>query len=58
MPRLQKAQVLAVYDPDGRYGELCLETADDRRRVVDAGHSSIASRTEAIEALLALAATK
>jgi|GEM_PF-2354485 hypothetical protein len=41
MPRLQKAQVLAVYDPDCRYGELCLGMADDKRLVVDASPSSI-----------------
>ncbi|WP_052314681.1 hypothetical protein [Desulfobacter postgatei] len=54
MPRLQKAQVLAVYDPDCRYGELCLGMADDKRRVVDAGPSSITSRAAAIEGLSAL----
>ena len=54
IPRLQKAQVMAVYDPDCRYVELCLEMADDKRRVVDAGPSSITSRAAAIEGLSAL----
>jgi len=54
VPRLQKKQMLAVYDPNGRYRNLCLEMVDDNRVVVDASESSITSRAQAIEALSAL----
>ena len=53
-PRLQHKQVLVVYDPEARYRDLCLEMATEKRVVVDASESSITSRAEAIEALLAL----
>ena len=52
--RLQKKQVLAVYDPECRYRDLCLEMAEEKRIVVDASESSITSRAQAIEALTAL----
>ena len=54
LPRLQKKQVLVVYDPECRYRELCLEMAAEKQVVVDASESSIISRAEAIEALSAL----
>ena len=53
-PRLQKKQVLVVYDPDNHYRELCLEMATDKLLVVDASESSILSREQAIKALQAL----
>ena len=53
-PRLQKKQVLAVYDPDNRYRDLCQEMAGEKRVVVDTSKSSITSRAEAIEAFSAL----
>jgi len=54
VPRLQKKQVLVVYDPDFRYRDLCMELSGDRSIVVDASESSILSRAEAIESLIAL----
>lgn len=53
-PRLQKKQVLAVYDPDCRYRDLCQEMSEEKLVVVDASESSITSRAQAIEALTAL----
>ena len=50
-PRLQKQQVLVVYDPEQRYRDLCLAMAADKRAVVDTTASSITSRAEAIAAL-------
>ncbi|GAA4648798.1 PglZ domain-containing protein [Kistimonas scapharcae] len=50
-PRLEKHQVLVVYDPEQRYRDTCLVMADDRRKVVDASDSSIISRAQAIQAL-------
>lgn len=50
-PRLDKRQVLVVYDPHGRYRELCLAMATDKRTVVDSTESSITSRAAAIAAL-------
>jgi len=54
VPRLQKKQVLVVYDPDFRYRDLCIEFSGDRSVVVDASESSIISREKAIESLTAL----
>lgn len=54
LPRLQKKQVLAVYDPDIRYRDLCIEMSEEKLVVVDASESSITSRALAIEALTAL----
>ena len=48
LPRLKKAGVMLVYDPDRRYHELCLELADEKRMVVDATESSIDSREQAL----------
>ena len=54
VPRLQKKQVLVVYDPDFRYRDLCMELSGDRSVVVDASESSIISRAQAIESFSAL----
>lgn len=51
LPRLAKHQVLAVYDPEGRYRALCLALASEQRVVVDATESSIESRLAALDAL-------
>ncbi len=51
VPRLAKHQVLAVYDPERRYRELCLALANEQRIVVDATESSIDSRLAALDAL-------
>ncbi|SLM27560.1 conserved hypothetical protein [Desulfamplus magnetovallimortis] len=48
LPRLQKKGVLTVYDPDGRYRDVCLELADEHIKVVDASQSSIESREAAL----------
>ena len=53
LPRIKKAGVLVVYDPDRRYRELCNELADEKRVVVDATESSIESREQAMVALQA-----
>ncbi|XOV89808.1 MAG: PglZ domain-containing protein [Pseudomonadota bacterium] len=50
-PRLEKRQVMVMYDPDRRYRDVCLELATDKRIVVDASESSITSRAAAIAAL-------
>jgi len=42
---------MVIYDPDGRYRDLCLELASDARRVIDASDSSIESREAALVAL-------
>ena len=49
--RLEEHQVLVVYDPDGRYRDLCSKLADDRCTLVDASGSSIESRDAALAAL-------
>lgn len=56
--RLEKHEVLVVYDDEGRYRDLCLSLAtagdeDDtvHRTVVDAGASSIRAREATLEAL-------
>lgn len=54
LPRLKKAGVMVVYDPDRRYRELCLELADENRVVVDATESSIESREQALATLQAM----
>ncbi len=51
LSRLQTAGVLVVYDPARRYRELCLELAADKRQVIDASESSLASRLAALKAL-------
>ena len=47
-PRLKKASVLVVYDPDRRYRDLCGEMAGEKCTVVDATESSIESREQAL----------
>lgn len=54
IPRLQKSGVLVVYDSEQRYRALCLELADESRKVVDASTGSIASRLDALDVLQAL----
>lgn len=49
--RLEKQQVMVVYDPEQRYRDSCLEMATDKRTVVDSSDSSIASRAEAMASL-------
>lgn len=51
VPRLKKAGVLVVYDPERRYRELCRELASETCVVVDATESSIESREQALAAL-------
>lgn len=46
--RLAKSQVMVVYDPEGRYRDVCLGMATEKRSVVDGSESSITSRAEAI----------
>jgi hypothetical protein len=53
-PRLNKASVLAVYDPEQRYRDLCQGLADDDTAVVDASESSIEARETAMLALAGL----
>lgn len=50
-PRLKKHSCLAVYDPERRYREICLEMADEKIAVVDATESSLESRRVALDAL-------
>ncbi|MDD5207499.1 MAG: hypothetical protein PHS17_18870, partial [Desulfobacterales bacterium] len=54
LPRVKKSGVLAVYDPDRRYRDLCIGMASETLRVVDASESSIISREEAMKTLLDL----
>ncbi len=49
--RLEKQQVMVVYDPKRRYRDICLAMATDKRSVVDSSDSSITSRAEAITCL-------
>jgi hypothetical protein len=51
LPRLKQNGVLAVYDPDQRYREVCLELRTEKLRMIDASESSITSRFTALEAL-------
>ena len=53
-PRLKQAGVLVVYDPAGRYRDLCLELASDKYSVIDASESSIESREQALVTLQTL----
>ena len=48
-PRLQKSACLVVYDPDGRYHELCMNMKNDELSVIDASESSIESREAALK---------
>lgn len=49
--RLQNHSCLAVYDPERRYREVCLEMASGKIAVVDATESSLESRRAALDAL-------
>lgn len=51
LPRLKKAGVLMVYDPNRRLRELCLDMAEVGRPVIDASESSIESREAALATL-------
>ena len=51
LPRLKKAAVLVVYDPECRYRNLCCEMAGEKCVVVDATESSIESREKALVSL-------
>ncbi|MDI9846728.1 PglZ domain-containing protein [Rhodoblastus sp. 17X3] len=53
-PRLKKASVLAVYDPDRRYHDLCQTLADPDTALVDASESSITAREAAMLTLARL----
>lgn len=50
-PRLKKAGVLVVYDPERHYRDLCNDMAADECAVVDATESSIESRERALTLL-------
>ena len=52
--RLTTASVLAVYDPDRRYRDICLAMAGAETEVVDASESSIEAREAAMLALATL----
>lgn len=54
VPRLADKGVLVVYDPTRRYHALCTAMAAPRCQVVDASVSSIISREQAMQALVAL----
>lgn len=54
--RLEKQQVLVVYDAEQRYRDACLAMANDKLKVVDATESSILARAEAIQSLSELGA--
>lgn len=54
LPRMKKVGALVVYDPAGRYRDLCLAMNGDDVDVVDASDSSIESREAASKALLTL----
>jgi hypothetical protein len=53
-PRLKKASVMAVYDPDRPYRAICQSMADTDTAVVDAGESSIEAREAAMLAFASL----
>lgn len=52
--RLKKASVLAVYDPDRRYRNICLSVANADTAVVDVSESSIEAREKAMLTLATL----
>ncbi len=53
-PRLKKASVLAVYDPDRRYRDICQSMMDEFTAIVDASESSIEAREAAMLAFASL----
>jgi hypothetical protein len=58
MPRLNRKEILTVYDPQRCYRDLCLELDSEEIRVIDASESSILSRELAITALRELASAR
>jgi hypothetical protein len=54
LPRLRKASVLAVYDPDQRYHGICQSIVGNDTAVVDASETSIEAREAAMLALASL----
>jgi hypothetical protein len=50
-PRLERHAVLTVYDPKGRYGDVCRSLASEATTVIDVGQGSIESREQAIALL-------
>ncbi|RMD59088.1 PglZ domain-containing protein, partial [Candidatus Parcubacteria bacterium] len=54
LSRLRQHEVLVVYDPDGRYRDLCLALAGEKIQVVDASESSLEARRQALAAFQAL----
>ena len=54
LPRVKQSSCLAVYDPEKRYKQLCMDLASDKIVVIDASDSSIESREEALKILLEL----
>lgn len=54
LPRLLQHEVLVVYDPNGRYLDLCLDLANDKIQVVDASESSLEARLQALNLLQTL----
>ncbi len=55
LPRLQDHSVLVVYDPEGRYLEVCQALADEKYALVNASESSIQARRAALNAIQSLA---
>ena len=53
-PRLKKASVLAVYDADRRYRDICLALAGSDTAVIDAGENGIEARETAMLTLAEL----
>ncbi len=47
-PRLLEAGCLVVYDPDGRFRDICIGLNDGRARIIDASLSSMESRQAAM----------
>ncbi len=58
LPRLKKAGVLVVYDPEQRFRALSLGLATEKLAVIDASESSIESREAALMALRVVGAPK
>ena len=54
LPRLKKASVLAVYDPDRRYRDICRSMAGADTALVDVSEGSIEAREAAMLALVSL----
>jgi hypothetical protein len=52
VPRLEKKQVLVIYDPEMQYHSLCMKMCSDNRVIIDTCESSITSREEAISSFL------